>query len=326
MTDLPRLDIRHYALLLALDETGGVQAAADRLGITQSAASHRLREAERRLDLALVRRVGRRVRLTSAAARLLVSARVALGELMRAERDLAERHGRGRLLVRLGQAPYSRYHWLPAFLKFLAARHPEIEIDLAARAAQDPLGSLREGAADVVMLYGRCGHAGDLVWLRLGSDPLMAVMAPDHRLAGRAAVTAEDLAEERYITYSNRPEPGFEWESVLRPAGVAPQRVSVVELPEAIIDLVRAGVGVSSLSRWAVSPELADGTLVARPLQPPGGGDAGISLDWWVVYRQADEAGPPQQVALALQASSSLHGVGLDVQNFGDPAPAGPAA
>ncbi|WP_119167378.1 LysR family transcriptional regulator [Algihabitans albus] len=324
MVDLPRLDIRHHALLLALEETSGVQTAADRLGITQSAASHRLREAERRLGVALVRRVGRRVRLTSAGAQLLVSARGAIGDLARAERDLSDRHGGGRTLVRLGQAPYSRYHWLPAFLEFLAGRHPEIEVDLAARAARDPLGSLREGAADVVMLYGRGGQTGDLTWLRLGSDPLMAVMAPGHRLADKVAVTAEDLAGERYITYSNRPEPGFEWESVLRPAGVAPQRVSVVELPEAIIDLVRAGVGISSLSRWAVSPELADGTLVARPLQPPGGGQPGVSLDWWVVFRRTDAGGAAERVALALQASSSLHGVGLDVQNFGDPAPLDP--
>ncbi len=320
MPDLPRLDIRHHGLLLALDESGGLQAAADRLGITQSAASHRLREAERRLGLALVRRVGRRVQLTPAGERLLAAARLAVGELARAERELVERFGQGRPLVRLGQAPYSRYHWLPAFLEFLGARHPTIELDLVARAATDPLGCLRDGTADVVMLYGRQGQGGDLVWLRLGGDPLVAVMAPGHRLAAKAEVTAADLAGERYITYSNRPEPGFEWESVLRPAGVAPQRVSVVGLPEAIIDLVRAGVGVSSLSRWAVSPELADGTLVARPLRRPGARAPGLSLDWWVVYRQADAGRPAEQVAQALQASSRLHGVGLDVQSFGEPA------
>jgi LysR family transcriptional regulator for metE and metH len=321
MSDLPRLGIGHYALLLALAETGGVLAAADRLGLTQSAASHRLREAERRLGIALTERRGRRLVPSPAAEVLLAPAGAALGELARAERRALERFGAGRRAVRVGQSPYSRYHWLPAFLEILAGQHPEIEVDVAVRAAAEPLGALRAGIADLVMVYGQAGTAGDLTWLHLGSDPLVVVMAPDHRLAGLPVVTAADLRDERYITYSNRPEPGFEWEAVMRPAGIAPHRISVIELPEAIVDLVRAGFGVSALSRWAVSPELADGTLAARPLAIDARQAAGVELDWWAVLRTADfeEAeGAVRAVALALQATSSLHGVGLDVQAFGE--------
>lgn len=316
MSDRPRLDLRHYALLLAIEETGGIRRAADRLGLTQSAASHRLREAERRIGAPLTDRYGRRINPTQAARRLIVAARGALAELARAEREAVQMIDGGRRVVRIGQAPYSRYHWLPAFLQILARVHPEIDVDLAVRAATDPLGALREGVADMVMIYGRRGQAGDLTWLHLGADPLVAVMAPSHPLAARPFVRAEDLVEERYITYSNSPQPGFEWETVLRPAGVAPRRVSFVELPEAIIDLVRAGFGVSSLSHWAVSPELADGTLVARPLTTRG-----VSLDWWAVFRQVDAEGPAAAVARLLQSTSSAHGVGLDVQAFGDTVP-----
>ena len=46
---LPRLDIKHLAVLVSVAETGSVTAASARLGLTQSAVSHRLREAERRL-------------------------------------------------------------------------------------------------------------------------------------------------------------------------------------------------------------------------------------------------------------------------------------
>jgi LysR family transcriptional regulator, regulator for metE and metH len=57
---------------------------------------------------------------------------------------------------------------------------------------------------------------------------------------------------------------------VLLPAGAAPARVEEVQLTEAIVELVRAGLGVSVIARWAVEPVIGSGTLVARPLTARG--------------------------------------------------------
>ena len=57
---------------------------------------------------------------------------------------------------------------------------------------------------------------------------------------------------------------------ILLPAGAAPSRVEEVQLTEAIVELVRAGLGVSVLARWAVQPLVASGRLVARPLTSRG--------------------------------------------------------
>ena len=56
MSMIPRLGINHLTVLSALADTGSVTASAGRLGLTQSAVSHRLKEAERRLGIALARR------------------------------------------------------------------------------------------------------------------------------------------------------------------------------------------------------------------------------------------------------------------------------
>lgn len=125
-------------------------------------------------------------------------------------------------------------------------------------------------------------------------------MAPDHRLAERAYIEAADLAEERYFTYSLAVAPGHEWEAVFRPAGIAPRRISRVEMPEAIVDMVRAGFGVSVLSRWAVEPELRDGTLIARPLTP-----SGLWLRSWLVTRAGLPPDAPARRFTALSAQWS---------------------
>lgn len=289
-----RLDIRHLAMLRTIAETGSVTRAADRLGVTQSALTHRLREAERRLDAELFARTGNRLHLTPAGERLYATAVSVIEDLERAESDVRVLAEQQRTVVRLGQGTYSRFHWYPDFVQTLD--DPDLELDVVARAAREPLTCLLEGAADVVTVHGIEQEKRRLRWFRLASDPLVAIMAPNHPLAGKPFLEADDFVNERYITYTLQPAPGFEWQRLFRSARVRPRRMSVVGVPEAIIDLVRAGFGVSILSQWAVQPEIADGTLVARPIGP-----AGLNLNWWAVVRRDEpDDSPASRVARAL--------------------------
>ncbi len=307
-----RLELRHLQMLRAVIDCGGVTRGAERLGVTQSALTHRIREAERRLGTALFTRSGRRLAPTPAGERLHAAAGKVLEEIQRAEQEVLALGEREHTIVRLGQATYSRYHWLPEFIQALGRRAADIEIDLVARATHQPFQALVEGAADVVIVQGARRRGSRLHWFSLGSDELVAIVAPAHPLAARDHVLATDFVEERYITYSFEREPGFEWESVMAPAGVQPRRMSLVQVPEAIIDLVRAGFGVSILSRWAVEPEVDDGTLVARPITATG-----VSLQWWAVIRADEERDSPTwRVAEALRAWNRRTDGGLATLGF----------
>ena len=50
---------------------------------------------------------------------------------------------------------------------------------------------------------------------------------------------------------------------LLIPAGVRPERVSELQLTEAVVEAVKAGLGLSVLARWTVEPYLAAGDLLA---------------------------------------------------------------
>ena len=281
-------------MVRAIADTGTVTHAADRLGVTQSALTHRIREAERRLGAALFGRTGNRLHLTAAGERVYGTAVLLIEELERVESDVRVLAEQQRIVVRVGQSTYSRFHWYPDFIASLD--DPELELDIVARAAREPLDCLLEGAADVVMVHGVEQDRRRLRWLRMASDPLVAIMAPSHPLADRPYLEAQDFVNERYITYTVQPAPGFEWQRLFRSARVRPRRISVVGVPEAIIDLVRAGFGVSILSQWAVQPEIADGTLVAKPVGP-----GGLDLNWWAVVRSDEpEDSPASRVARRL--------------------------
>lgn len=311
---IPRLGMHHLALLVALAETGGVAAAAARLGITQSAASHRLREAERRLGATLVRRGPSGVSLTPEGERLRSFAEWSLGELSRLEQEIEVEQAGDLKLVRLGQATYSRYHWLPAFLRFQEKHDPQLRIDLSGAATGRPLASLAEGAVDVSTVYGRPTASKAFHWQHIGTDPIVAVMAPDHPLAGADYFDSTMLADHRLYSYPFATEPGFEWETLLGRPAVPFRHLTSMPTPEAVIDLVRAGFGICLFSRWAIEPELANGTLVEKPL-----GQDGMSLDWWAVTR-ADELGhtPAARLVQVLMDWGGGHGTGLDTLAFQD--------
>jgi DNA-binding transcriptional LysR family regulator len=57
---------------------------------------------------------------------------------------------------------------------------------------------------------------------------------------------------------------------MLAPAGVTPRRVREVMLTEVIIEMVRGGMGVAALSRWAVAPQLASGALIGLRVTEQG--------------------------------------------------------
>jgi LysR family transcriptional regulator, regulator for metE and metH len=112
------------------------------------------------------------------------------------------------------------------------------------------------------MAYGSAGP--------LFEDEHAAIVSPDHPFAKRAFVTAEDLAEERLLLYSSSPDDSFTIQKILRPADVVPRRVSFVMLTEAILEIVKARLGISVMQTWAIEPALRAGDVKAVPITATG--------------------------------------------------------
>lgn len=105
-----RLDIKHWQLLKGLAEHGTLGKAADHLGITQSALSHRLAEAERRLGDKLFEREGRGLTVTPAGKSMLQTALQVLPELQRAEDNFQRLSSDAHHLIKLGVGAYNAYY------------------------------------------------------------------------------------------------------------------------------------------------------------------------------------------------------------------------
>ncbi len=283
---MPRLGVRHLAMLGEIATSRSLQEAAARLRITPSALSHRLREAERRLGVPLVARGAERPRLTPAGERLLPVAQRFVAELDAAEQD-ARTPTAAVPVVRVGASTLSGYQWLPPLLRDVAALPDPVEVEVALDVSVDPIGAVRDARVDLAVVPVRVREPG-LRAVPLFGDELVAVLPPAHPKATRPWLGPRDFLDETYVADVTRREPGREFERFFAPAGVEPSRVVRAGAIEGVLALVTAGVGLTILSRLTAQPYLGAASLALVPL-----GSRGLRIQWHAVLRRADGSTSP---------------------------------
>src|SRR5687768_14214063 len=281
------VEMRHLRLVATIAEQGSMTAAARVLDLTQPALSHQLRELEARLRSPLFVRTARRMVLTPAGEQLADLARTVIAQVDAFERqaregDFAEMRG----VIRIATECYTAYHWLPAVLRDFRDRWPNVELRVSAEHTSAPIRALRDGALDLALVY----TAIDDRRVRLEplfDDELVLVTAPEHRFAGRDHVTPASLRDERFFVYTSPDPESTIVRDILEPAGVRPSQITRLQLTEAIVELVAAGLGVAVLARWAVAPALRSGAVRATRI-----GKRGIRRTWFAAARAADLTPP----------------------------------
>jgi LysR family transcriptional regulator for metE and metH len=262
------LEIRHLKLVIAVAEEGSVTKAGHRLHLTQSALSHQLREAERQLGASLFLRLNKKMILTEAGERLLESAQSVLEELKHAGEEIHRMAASRDSVLRISTECYTCYHWLPGMLKVFNREFPRVDVQIVVEATRRPIQALLEGKLDLAIVS-ETARNGKLLFKPLFRDELVVVMRPDHPLASRAHVKPEDFSGEHLIIYTTSGDNAV-IQKVLMPSGISPRRVSQVQLTEAIFEMVKAGLGITVMARWAVAPQIESGALAALPLTNKG--------------------------------------------------------
>jgi LysR family transcriptional regulator for metE and metH len=148
-------------------------------------------------------------------------------------------------------------------------KFPGVDVKIVVEATRRPIEALLDGKLDLAIVNSSVRNS-KLTFKPLFQDELVAIMKPDHALAARPFMRAQDFSDEHLIVYAMPREENTIFQKFLTPAGITPRRVSQVQLTEAVIEMVRAGLGMSIMARWAVAPQLASGTLRAIPLSSRG--------------------------------------------------------
>lgn len=239
--------------------------AAERLAIDQSALSRRIRRMEDLLGYQLIRRTTREVSLTQAGEIFHERTRLIGAEIERAAHAarVAAEGKRGQL--RIGYMSFAAIEWMPQAVAAFSQEFPDIELELRYIRTQSQKIELARNTIDLGFMLGPLNHP-QFETLPVESEPLVAILPIDHRLATRPRVTLEDLAAYPMVLGSMA-----EWDFfrtfVADTFAQAGHQVNIrFEASNAmgILGLVGSGLGVSVYSR--AIERFQPRTIMTRPI------------------------------------------------------------
>lgn len=256
------MNIRHLETLLAIADSGSFAAAAERVGVTQSAVSMQMKTLEEELGAALFDRARRPPVLNETADGLLSRVR----ELVRLSEDIravaAGTAARGRL--RLGIIPTAATGLVPAALARLAVRAPDLRIRVESGLSADLLRRVAQGALDAAVITETPRLERGLLLNVIHEEPL--VVAAPISAAGR---TDRDLLRTLpFVRFNRRTGVGRVIDTALRQRRIVVSEAMELDSIEAILAMVARGLGVAVAPAGSITEALR-GTVRTVPFGTP---------------------------------------------------------
>ncbi|WP_406272725.1 LysR family transcriptional regulator [Actinacidiphila glaucinigra] len=261
-------DLAAFDLLLSVASLGSVGAAARAHGVSQPAASSRLRHLERRLGLHLLERSPRGSRLTEHGALVADWARTAVDAAASLDAGITSLRGTTECRLQVAASMTVAEYLLPQWLLALRAGAPRTTVALTAGNSEDVAAAVLAGEAHLGFVEGPDVPRG-LVAQAVAHDELTVVVAPSHPWARRrSGIAAAELAATPLVSRERGSGTRRHLEHALtRAAGLA-LADPLLELPSttAIKTTVADGLAPAVLSSLALTAELASGSVVAVPV------------------------------------------------------------
>jgi DNA-binding transcriptional LysR family regulator len=240
---------------------GSVRAAAERLHLTQPAASMALAQMERQLDAPVFERARGRLYLNARGRELLPLAQ----ELLERHTEFGQRGGdvdtalSGEL--RVGASNTVGNYRVGELLGAFVRAHATVAIRLRVANTEAIAAGMLDHSLDIGCIEGPVNHP--LLEVRPWRDDRLVVCAPpDHPLARKRSLKPADFAGARWVLR----EPGSATRTISeRVLAQLPVGDTVLELDqiEAIKQAVIAGLGIALLPAVAVTDALTVGRLKA---------------------------------------------------------------
>src|ERR687887_474933 len=263
------MDTRQLAAFCAVVERRSFSQAAERLGVTQPAVSLQIRALEERLGQRLLDRSGRRVEPTEAGMLLYRNAQKLLAleeQLVEEVSAAAEGALTGRLEIGASTGPGGSV--LPPLLCEFQEANPGTTIGLSVFDTQTVIDLVGRRELDLGV-GGAARRQGRVVFEPFFRDEVVLAVPPAHPFAGRT-VSLEELRSEPLIVMQEGAGVRQVIEDELRATGTRLRDLEPkleLGLQESVRSAVRAGYGVTFISRSAVEAELAAGTIATARVE-----------------------------------------------------------
>jgi LysR family glycine cleavage system transcriptional activator len=236
---------------------GSFMRAAEELHITPSAISHRIRELEQSLGIALFHRVHRSVVLTDAGRRYSVEIGEAFGRIESASNEIT-RAGKSDL-ISVHVVPSLAAQWLTSRLARFSTQFPDIDLRMT---ASNDIIDLGDGVVDFDIRYGSVLHRTGVETEMFPPEPIVVLCAPSLTKGKNGLRRPEDLGRQMLIHSEINL---YDWRSWQKDhEGVVLNLDRGLRFDRSFMSIYAAadGMGVCLESQLLVERQLAFGSLV----------------------------------------------------------------
>lgn len=256
------MELRQLKTFLAVAGQLNFNRAAEALAYSQSTVSAQIKALEDDFGQPLFDRLGKRVALTEAGQTLLRYAQ----KMVALEHETIAQVGgrqapRGLLSVRVPQSIATVY--LPEVIAAFQKTHPRISLDIATCAFHTLLQELQSGVTDVAFLLTDTIGDRQLNAEALAVEQLVLAAHPDHALAARPAVRAEDLKGQTLLLPKHDCAYRMVFEQLLSDRQVGDATIIELNSIEAIINCLLRGIGVAILPQVVLQHQIGQRHLKA---------------------------------------------------------------
>jgi DNA-binding transcriptional LysR family regulator len=296
-------DLQTLRAFITVAREGSVSRAAEKLHLTQPAVSLKLKQLQQGLGLALFHRRPQGLKLTADGYALLPAAERTLAAMAAFEQSAHALHSTLRGRLKIGTIVDPEFIRLGAFLHRLVGRAPQLETALQHGMSGSVLNWIRRGELDVGFYLAPPGEgpgddAQDVAHREL-TQFHYHVIAPAGWSGRLTRTDWPSLAALPWIVTPQESVHHRLLQGVLEPQGLAPNGVAQVDQEACMLDLVRAGVGLSlARDALAMAERQERGLVVVEGVRLP------CSLNFVWQRQRGDEPA----IAAALEVLESVWG------------------
>ena len=259
------MNLKQLEAFLAISRHGGFIEAAERLNLTQSTVSARIKELEQDLGVLLFDRSRRQIQLTPKGRELLDYAVQAVA----LQREIKQQIGSAEAIsgvFRVGVAELIAVTWLPQFVASVREHYPAVTLQFEVTMNPTMVDGLRSGSLDLALMI-RTASAPDLVAQNLGSVPFAWMAGVGFKLPkGKLAI--DDLKRLPIIYQSADSFMNQFMSSMLHPEGSSRRSGTSCNSLAARVSLIAAGLGVSLMPLNTLKTAPGKGQLRIVPTNP----------------------------------------------------------
>jgi len=261
------MELRHLRYFVAVAEEGSLTGAAEkRLHTAQPSLSRQLRDLELEVGTPLLIRTSRGVTLTPSGQIFLDHARLALAQATEAVAAARRVSRPAKASFSVGFLTGQEVEWLPHVTQILRDQLKEIDFRVSSDFSPAVAEAVQRGEIDLG--FSRVEPQPDVAYAVIASEPIVAILAGDHPLAGRTQIDPAELGEFPFIGYTDTPHVlrGIV-ERYLRERGVSVSSSHFLDSFATGISLVASTDGLTLLPAYV--EKLLPRSVVSRPLAGP---------------------------------------------------------